>query len=104
MVKSIRVQMSTAANAFTSGVFAPAATLPFATQQAIVNVLKLYPAPDVPNAASSTGIATEQANQAATEHYGLGRVDYNVSDKDSIFFRAVTDKVAYTDPFGGGGF
>jgi len=104
VVKSIPVPNCTAGNAFTGGFCTPAATLPVASQQAIINVLKLYPGPDVPNPASSTGIATEQANQAATEHYGLGRVDYNVTDKDSIFFRAVTDKVAYTDPFGGGGF
>ena len=104
VVKSIPVPNCTAANAFTTGVCAPSSTLPLATQQAIVNVLKLYPAPDAPVAGSSTGIATEQANQRATEHYGLGRVDYNISDKDSIFFRAVTDKVEYTDPFGGGGF
>jgi len=103
VVRSIPVPNCTAANAFTGGFCTPTATNP-ATQQAIINVLKLYPAPDVANPASSTGIATELANQSATEHYGLGRLDYIISDKNSIFVRTITDKVEYTDPFGGGGF
>jgi len=99
VVKSIPVPNCTAANAFTGGACTPTTTNP-AAAAAIINVLKLFPAPD-----NNTGsIATEIANQVATESYGLGRVDYNMSDKDSFFFRSVTDAVTYVDPFGGGGF
>ena len=99
VVKTVGVPNCTAANAFTGGACTPTTTDPVAAA-AIVNVLKLFPAPD-----NGTGtIATEVANQVATESYGLGRVDYNMSDKDSFFVRSVTDAVSYVDPFGGGGF
>ncbi len=100
VVKSVAVPNCTAANAFTGGACTPAASLPLAEQTAIINVLKLFPAPD--NGVGT--ISTQTANQVASEHYGLGRVDYNISEKDSIFFRSVTDAVTFTDPFGGGGF
>jgi hypothetical protein len=80
----------------------PSATLPVATQTAIINVLKLFPAPDNPS--GTTGVSTQVGNLVAKEHYGLGRVDYNLSDNNSLFFRSVTDKTELTDPFGGGGF
>ena len=99
VVKTVPVPNCTAANAFTGGACTPTTTDP-ATAAAIINVLKLFPTPD--NGVG--GISTVVANQVAREHYGLGRVDYNMSDKDSVFVRSVTDAVVFTDPFGGGGF
>jgi len=100
-VKLPVVPNCTAANAFTGGNCTPT-TGNAATATAIVNVLKLFPAPDVPSGTS--GISTQVGNLVAREHYGLGRVDYNISNNDSIFFRSVTDKTEFTDAFGGGGF
>jgi hypothetical protein len=102
VVKSPLVPDCTAANAFTGGLCTPSASLSATTRQSIIDVLRLFPAPDVRN--GGIGVSTQLANQAATEHYGLGRADYNLSDKDSIFFRSVTDKTEFVDPFGGGGF
>ena len=99
VVKSVPVPNCTAANAFTGGACTPTTTDP-AAAAAIINVLKLFPAPD--NGQGT--ISTQIANQVASESYGLGRIDYNRSDRDSFFFRSVTDAVTYTDPFGGGGF
>ena len=39
------------------------------------------------------------ANQIVHENYFLGRWDYTVSDKDSIFLRYVLDKQYLLDPF-----
>src|SRR5581483_3444935 len=103
-VKSPTVPDCTAANAFTGGACTPNATLPAASQQAIINVLKLFPAPDPGSVRGGIGISTQQASQTATEHYGLGRIDYNFSDKDSFFARSVTDRTSFIEPFGGGGF
>ncbi len=99
VVKSVPVPNCTAANAFTGGACTPTTTDPVAAAD-IINVLKLFPRPD--NGVG--GISTQIANQVASESYGLGRIDYNMSDKDSFFFRSATDAVTYTDPFGGGGF
>lgn len=101
-VKLPVVPNCTAANAFTGGNCTPNAGLPIATQNAIINVLKLYPAPD--SAGGTSGVSTQVGNLVSKEHYGLGRVDYNLSNNDSIFFRSVTIKTDFTDAFGGGGF
>ena len=58
------------------------------TAQAIAQTLALYPI-------SSTGTSAQVANQIAHENYVLGRFDYNLSDKDSIFVRYLSDKANY---------
>ena len=106
-VKTLPVPDCTAANAFTpggGGNCAPSATLPAASQTSIINTLKLYPAPNAGTSNGVTGIATEQASQTAGENYGLGRFDYNYSDKDAFFARSIVDKTNFMEPFGGGGF
>ncbi len=94
------------------GVCAPSTSLPSASQQALTDLLKLYPTPDpgtvpgncTPAAFNCIGRSVQNANQLAHENYALGRFDYNLSAKDSILGRYVIDKTDFTEPFGGGGF
>src|SRR5262249_42750196 len=57
----------------------------------IANTLSLYPATTLtsPTAVIRT---TGQDNQSANENYFLGRFDYNLTTKDSIFARYVMDR------------
>jgi hypothetical protein len=48
--------------------------------------------------------ALSVSNQTAHENYVLSRFDYNISDKDALFIRYISDKSDLLDPFGGGGF
>ena len=70
------------------------------TRQAIADTLAIFPLPTFNfNATAGTGQYTEVANQTVHENYFLGRWDYTVSDKDSIFLRYVLDKQYLLDPF-----
>ena len=74
------------------------------TAAAIQNTMALYPLPNYNGELLSGGNPSE-TGQAATlepvrghENYVIGRVDYNVTDKDSLFVRYVADyatRVAY---------
>src|SRR5262245_38994519 len=72
-------------------------------QQAIRNAMALWPntainellANGLP---SGTGQAIVAAPTIAEENYYLGRVDYNMSDKDSLFVRYVYDRATRTAP------
>ncbi len=68
-----------------------------AEQQAI---LALYPATTLTSASGIVSVPTV-ASQRGSEDYYLGRFDYNFSDKDSLFFRAVSDNGQLIDPFAG---
>ena len=73
---------------------------------AVASTLALYPLPttEVLSATgqpTGTGQLTEVANQVGHEDYVLGRVDYIISAKDSIFMRYVSDRANYANPFGG---
>jgi hypothetical protein len=60
--------------------------------QAVSNVMALYPLPNYVSAlGNGTGEATVVNPTAGNENYVLGRIDYNMSDKSSIFFRYVLD-------------
>lgn len=74
--------------------------------QAIRNTLALFPLPDPNTVNPSTGIgtSTQVATQRATENYFLGRIDYNISEKDSLFVRYILDRADFSEPFAGGGF
>src|ERR1051326_2526430 len=70
-----------------------------AVRQAVRNVMALYPVPNyIPElfgttgAASATGQALVNNPNVGDENYFLGRIDYQVSDKSSIFFRYVMDR------------
>jgi len=64
----------------------------------VASLLALYP---LPTAASSPGVGTirQVDSQTGSENYLLARVDYNLSDKDSIFVRYVRDYGDTTLPF-----
>ena len=94
------------------GVCTPSASLPAASQTALNGLFALYPKPDpgtvpancTPAAFNCIGRSVQNATQTADENYGLGRFDYNISDKDAIFGRYVDDRTNFLEPFGGGGF
>ncbi len=82
----------------------PPATLPAATRQAIINTLAIFPLPDPGTVGSNNiGTAIQTDIQPSNENYVLGRMDYNLSSKDSLFGRYLSDKANLTEPFGGGG-
>ena len=73
-----------------------------ATAQALTNTLKIFP-----NGTTITNgqpQVLETASRNAHENYVLGRFDYNISSKDALFVRYISDKSQFTEPFGGGGF
>jgi Carboxypeptidase regulatory-like domain/TonB dependent receptor len=73
------------------------------TAAAINAVLALYPVPTFNiNPAAGTGQATVVRNNTAHENYYLGRVDYNFSEKDSVFGRYFIDLQNAVYPFTGG--
>jgi hypothetical protein len=70
-----------------------------AVQQAVRNAIALYPMPNyIPElfgatgAASATGQALVDNPNVGDQNYFLGRFDYQVSDKSSIFVRYVLDR------------
>ena len=79
------------------------------TAAAVNAVLALYPLPTLASnqnlVPGSTTVGTGQTNvvgfQTAHEHYLLGRGDYNISDKDSLFARYFIDLQTAVYPFGG---
>jgi len=85
-----------------------------ATAAAINAVLALYPQPTFnikpaftvvngQNVNTGTGQATVVANNTALENYLLGRIDYTISDKNSVFGRYFIDRQHAVYPFSGGG-
>ena len=50
----------------------------------------------------ATGQSTVVANQTAHENYLLGRIDYNISEKDAVFGRYFIDLQDAVYPFSGG--
>lgn len=70
-----------------------------AVRQSVRNVMAIYPLPNyIPElfgatgAASGTGQALVDDPNIGNQNYVLGRIDYQVSDKSSIFFRYVLDR------------
>jgi hypothetical protein len=70
-----------------------------AIRQSVRNIMAIYPMPTfVPElfaangAASATGQALVEDPNIGDQNYLLGRIDYQVSDKSSIFFRYVYDR------------
>jgi hypothetical protein len=67
---------------------------------AIRPVLDLYPLPTTP-LGGGVGQVNEVDTTRGHEHYGLGRVDYTLSSKDSLFARYVADAASLVEPFSG---
>jgi hypothetical protein len=72
------------------------------TAAEVKNVLQLWPA--ATTIVNGQPEARGSANQTAHENYVLGRFDWNISEKDSLFARYISDKSQFIEPFGGGGF
>jgi hypothetical protein len=74
-----------------------------ATYNAVVGTLAIYPLPTFGfNPAAGTGQVPVVANNIAHENYILGRFDYTLSTKDSLFLRYFYDKQHVIDPYAGG--
>ena len=92
--------------------FSEVATVPLArvstatnpqTAAAVNAVLALLPTPTFNlNTAAGTGQTTVVKDQTAHENYYLGRFDYNLSEKDSVFARYFADLQNALYPFTGG--
>ena len=72
----------------------------------IAPVLAAYPLPNGPEQflngqPTGVGLYNSVGNLVQHENYTLGRVDYNISDKDSIFFRYNSDYADQTVPYAG---
>jgi len=63
-----------------------------AAAAAVQNIMALYPLPNyLAEAGNGTGRATVEDPNIGKENYLLGRVDYNLSEKDTIFARYMLD-------------
>jgi len=70
-------------------------------------ILSLYPLPNGPEVIrngqqTGVGVYNSIANRIQNENYVLGRGDYVISNKDSVFFRYVSDRANQISPFSGG--
>ena len=54
-------------------------------------MLALYPLPTAPTANPDVGTLNVIASQISPENFGIARIDYNISDKDSFFARYQAD-------------
>lgn len=72
-----------------------------ATYDALVSTVALYPMPTTFIGGGLGQVATV-GNQVGNEDYVLGRLDYSVSEKDSLFVRYISDKAFFLEPYGGG--
>ncbi len=81
----------------TSKNFVPTAAIRATASPTMAPVVALYPLPTV-DLGNGTGYLFQSANQTAQEDYFLGRVDYVMSDKDSIFLRYLSDRGGLTNP------
>jgi len=70
-----------------------------AVAAAVNNTLSLFPATTSVNTASNIVKIPVVANQIAHENYFLGRSDYTLSEKDSLFVRYVSDRGDFLEPF-----
>lgn len=66
----------------------------------ISQILSYYPLPTY-NIVGDAGFVNEVDTQVGRENFFLGRVDYNISNSDSLFVRYVNDSGYYHDPFSG---
>jgi hypothetical protein len=67
----------------------------------VAPVLNIYPIPTT-EVGNGVGKAVLNANQLVSENYYLGRVDFNITSKDSFFVRYLSDAADLTEPFANG--
>ena len=82
--------------------FTPTAAARAGASSPLINqILSYYPLPTY-NIVGGVGNVQEVGTQVGDENYLLGRVDYTISNSDSIFARYVSDRAYFNDPFSGG--
>src|SRR5437867_10267323 len=74
---------------------------PIAIHSAIKPILDLYPLPNGRNLGAGVGEYRGAADILGHENYFLGRVDWAMSSRDSLFARYVSDRGDFVQPFGG---
>jgi hypothetical protein len=66
----------------------------------IAGILRLFPTPTGADQGGYAAYSTEGAN-VQSENYYIGRVDYNLSSKDALFGRYISDRAKQLLPFSG---
>ncbi len=66
----------------------------------IASAMALFPTATIP-LSGGIGNAFSNGTQVGDEYYMLGRFDYTISSKDSVFARYVIDHSSFTNPFPG---
>ena len=79
----------------------PGLSSPIAIHPSIRPILDLYPLPNGSNFGGGVGEYRNAADSLAHENYFLGRVDWAMSSRDSIFARYVSDRGDSVRSFGG---
>lgn len=64
---------------------------PCSINSASAAMLALYPLPNGPLISPDVGIYNFVGSQNSPENFGIGRIDYNISDKDSLYGRYEAD-------------
>ena len=72
-----------------------------ANVQTVVNALQALPplAAGAINLGNGTSQEVLDGNQSGVEHYVVGRWDYTVSSKDTVWFRSIYDHANLSEPF-----
>jgi hypothetical protein len=79
----------------------PGLSTPVPIHSSIKPILDLYPLPNGRNLGGGIGEYRTSADSVAHENYFLGRVDWAISARDSLFARYVSDRADFIQPFAG---
>ena len=79
----------------------PGLSAPVAIHSSIRPILDLYPLPNGRNLGGGVGEYRTNADLVAHENYFLGRLDWAISARDSLFARYVSDRAHFIQPFAG---
>lgn len=79
----------------------PANGAQFAAEQVVLNALNAVPLPGAGATDLKNGTSQEvlNGNQTGNENYVLGRWDYTMSPKDTIWYRIIYDHATLSEPF-----
>jgi outer membrane receptor protein involved in Fe transport len=70
-----------------------------ATNPLVVSILNALPLPNLNDNGNGTGQIAVVGTQIAMEDYIVGRADYGINDKHSLFGRYIEDRADLRDPF-----
>jgi hypothetical protein len=79
----------------------PGLSAPIAIDPSIKPILDLYPIPNGQNLGGGVGEYRSSADELARENYFLGRFDWVISSRDSIFARYISDRGDSVQPYAG---